>query len=187
MFNAKIEVDGHILRVSNAILALQRKLDILIDSVINAQKGILQPQVISPVNLIANLLKGMPAFPKDTILPVSLSKDSAHLLTRICELQVYVKHSLLGYVSLLPLVNRGNFNIYRLISIPVPLDRSKFLYIDTGRALLWTDQARQYYFLANKEELEASIMVDTRLYVDYFAGISNVPKMFSDIYPKPKI
>jgi hypothetical protein len=31
LFNAKIEVEGHILRVNNAILALQRKLDILID------------------------------------------------------------------------------------------------------------------------------------------------------------
>jgi hypothetical protein len=56
LFNAKIEVEGHILRVNNAINELQRKLDILMDSVVNTQKGIIQPQVISPLTLMESLL-----------------------------------------------------------------------------------------------------------------------------------
>jgi hypothetical protein len=44
---AKIEVEGHIMRVTNAMNALQRNLDLLIDSVIHAQRGMLQPQIIS--------------------------------------------------------------------------------------------------------------------------------------------
>jgi len=63
---------------------------------------------------------------------MSVGGQTAHLILRLCDLQVYIKNGILGYVIQLPLVNRGNFNIYRLIPIPVPLDRTKFLYIDTG-------------------------------------------------------
>ena len=80
LISAKMEVEGHVLRVNNALTLLQRDLDLLIDSVINAQKGVLQPQVISPVTLMDVLIKSISAFPKDTTLPFPLSKDSVHLL-----------------------------------------------------------------------------------------------------------
>ena len=129
---------------------LQRNLDLLIDSLMHAQKGVLQPQIISPVTLMETLIKSVSAFPKGTTLPIPMSKDSVHLLVRLYELQVHVKNGILGYVVLLPLVNRGNFNVYRFIPIPVPLDRTKFLYIDTGKSFLWGDQARQYYFMTEE-------------------------------------
>jgi hypothetical protein len=139
IFGAKIEVEGHILRVNTAIDTLQHNLDLLIDSIINAQKGVLQPHVISPTTLMDVLIKSIPAFPKDTALPFPVSKDSTHLLLRLCELQVYIKNGILGYAIFLPLVNRGTFNIYRLIPIPMPLDHTKYLYIDTGKSFLWID------------------------------------------------
>ena len=94
-----------------------------------------------------------------------MSKDSAHLLFRLYELQVYIKNGILGYVILLPLVNRGNFNIYRLIPIPVPLDRTKFLYVDTGKSFLWIDQARQYYFMTDEGWKDSCKILNTLQYV----------------------
>ena len=38
LFSAKIEIEGHIVRVNSAMSTLQCNLDLLIDSVINAQK-----------------------------------------------------------------------------------------------------------------------------------------------------
>ena len=80
LVSAKIEVEGHLAKVSRAMNALQRNLDILIDSVINAHKGVLQPQIVSPATLMNTLIKNSQAFPKDTTLPFPLSKDSTHLL-----------------------------------------------------------------------------------------------------------
>jgi hypothetical protein len=165
LVNIKIEVKGHISRVNVAMNAIQRKLDLLINSVINAQKRILQPQIMSPNTLMEALLKGAPAFPKGTTLPIPLSKDSAHQLIRLCELQVYIKQGILGYVALVPLVNRGDFNIYKLIPVPVSLDRTKFMYIDTGRSLLWIDQARQYYFLSDESGMENCKTLNALLHV----------------------
>ena len=165
LVGTKVEVEGHILRVNIAMSVVQRKLDLLINSVINAQKGVLQPQIISPSALMDALLRSAPAFPKDATFPFPLSKDSTHLLIRLCDLQVYIKHGILGYVTLMPLVNRGDFNIYRLIPIPVPLDRTKFLYISTGKSFLWIDQARQYYFLTDKEGMGNCKVLNTMLHV----------------------
>ena len=128
-----MEVEEHILRVYNTMTLLQRDLDLLIDSVINAQKGLLQNQVVTPVTLMGVLIKRNSAFPKDTTLPFHLSQDSVDLLFRFGEFKVYIKDGIFGYTILLPLVNRGNFNIYRLIPIPLLLDRSKFTYVDTGK------------------------------------------------------
>ena len=63
LFSTKIEIEGHILRANNATNTLQRNLDLLIESVINAQKWVLQPQVISPVTLMEALIKSFSAFP----------------------------------------------------------------------------------------------------------------------------
>jgi hypothetical protein len=59
LFSVKIEIEEHILRVNNGMNTLQRNLDLLIYSVINAQKGVLQPQVISPVSLTEALIKNV--------------------------------------------------------------------------------------------------------------------------------
>jgi hypothetical protein len=77
LINAKIEVEGHILKVTNALNAVQRNLDLLIDSVAHAQKGMLQPQVISPTTFMESLMRSAPAFPKDTTLP-----SSGHICVR---------------------------------------------------------------------------------------------------------
>ena len=96
LFSAKIETKGHILRVNNAMNTLQCNLHLLIESFVNAQKWVLLPQVISPVRLMEALIKSSSAFPYDTALPFPLSKDSAHLLLRLCDLQMYIKSGILG-------------------------------------------------------------------------------------------
>jgi hypothetical protein len=128
--SAEIEVEGHIMKVTSAMDAVQRNIDLLIYSVIHAQKGMLQPQVISTTTLMMSLMRSARDFPKDTTLPFPLSKDSTHVLFRLRELQVFIKKGILGYVIQLPLVSRGTFDIYRLIPIPIALGRNQFLYTD---------------------------------------------------------
>jgi hypothetical protein len=87
------------------------------------------------------------------------------LLLRLCELQVYIKNSILGFLILLLLVNRGTFDIYRLILLPISLDRNQFLYVETDKPYLWIDQARQYYFLTEKEWMGSCNILNPMLYV----------------------
>ena len=164
-FSAKVQMEGHIFRVSNAMQMLQRKLDLLIDSVGNAQKGVLQPQIISPYSLMEALMKSVSALPRDVMFPFPLSKDSAYLALRVCNLQVYVSNGVLAYVIHVPLVNRGQFDIYKLIPIPKPLDQTKFLYLDTRNSFLWIDKVREYYFMTDKYWLDTCKELNIRAYV----------------------
>jgi hypothetical protein len=86
MLCAKLEVEGHILRVNHAMRTVQHKIDLTIDSVIHAQKWVLQPQFASLVTLMDALIKSAPAFPKDTSLPIPVSEDPVHLFVRLYEL-----------------------------------------------------------------------------------------------------
>jgi hypothetical protein len=160
-----MEVDGHILRVTNAINQLQRRLDLLLNSVVQAQKGVLQPQIVSPATLMESLIKSAPAIPKDITFPFPLSKDSIHLLPRLIELHVYIQDGILGYVILLPLVNRGTFVIYRLIPINILLNGNQFLYIETGKPFHLIDRVRQYYFLKESDLMDSCNLLNSRSYV----------------------
>jgi len=138
LISTKIEVEGHISKVSHAMNASQRNLGLLVDGVINAHTGVLQPQIVSPAALMGSLIKSSQAFPKDTTLTFPMSMDSTHSLLRLCELQVYIKSGILGYVILLPLTNRGTFDVYKLIPIPIAFDRNQYLYIN--RQVIFVDR-----------------------------------------------
>ena len=178
LISAKIEVEGHILKVGKAMQSLKRNIDLLIDSVVHAQKGALQPQIISPATLMETLIKSVSAFPKDTALPIPMCKDSAQLLIRLYELQVYTKNAVFGFVILLPLVNRCHFNVYSLIPIPELLDRTKILYEDTGKSILWIDQARQYYFMTDEGWKDSCKVLNNMRYV----GKQNQPLLSSHLH-----
>jgi hypothetical protein len=57
ILNAKIEIIGHILRFNNTLNAVHCNLDLPVNNTLNAQKRIVQPQVISPRNLVQGLIK----------------------------------------------------------------------------------------------------------------------------------
>ncbi|PNF33602.1 hypothetical protein B7P43_G14522 [Cryptotermes secundus] len=140
---------------------LQRRLDLLIDRVGNAQRGVLQPQIISPYSLMEALMQSASALPGDVTFPFPLSKDSAYLALRVCNLQLYVSNGVLAYVIHVPMVNRVQF----LIPIPKPVDQTKFLFVDTRNSFLWIDKARQYYFMTDKYWLDTCKEVNIRVYV----------------------
>jgi hypothetical protein len=75
----------------------------VIRGVVNAQKGVLQPQVISP-RLLMESTKSICAFHKDTIFPFPLNKDSKSVL-RASRMQVYIKEGILVFMILLPLID----------------------------------------------------------------------------------
>ena len=49
-----------------------------------------------------------------------LSKDSACMVYKLCERKVYIKNNKLSYVISTPLVNKGEFRVYRLVPVLVP-------------------------------------------------------------------
>jgi hypothetical protein len=164
-FSAKITVESHVVRINEAAGILQRNLDILVDSILNARSGILQPQIVSPNQIMSALIQSISSFPKDTTTPFPLSRSSINLMYKICDVHVYINEGILGYVISLPLINRGTFKIYEMIPIPITLGSNRFVYINTDESILCLDQTRQYYFKMKAEELNACKQLNARSYI----------------------
>jgi hypothetical protein len=62
----------------------------LLQSIFNARKGILKPQIISPKPIMNALIKIIPSFRKDTISPIRLSKNSINLICKVCDINVFI-------------------------------------------------------------------------------------------------
>jgi hypothetical protein len=97
--------------------------------------------------------------------PFSLSKDSASVINRICDVHVYISQGILGYVVTMPLVNRGIFKALRLIPLPILTDKNKFVYIETENQILYVDETRQYYFTAIREKLSKCKSAEAGVYI----------------------
>ena len=147
LLSMQVTVD-HIARVLDGLTVVQHHLDIMLHSLVEVQRGVLHPQVVSPLNVITALMRASPYFPPDTSLPFPLSKDSVYLLYKLCEVNVYMWNDTLCYVIKLPLVNKGDYDILRLIPIPIAMGSGKFVYLDTGNDLLFFDRVSQHYFMS---------------------------------------
>jgi hypothetical protein len=146
----KITIEDHIAKALDASHAIQRALDVLVDSIADAQKGNLPPHVATPTLLLNVLRDSSPSFPPDTTLPFPLGKDYIHALYQLCDIHVYIYKERLGYVISVPLVH---------------MNQNSFLYIDVGESVLCIDRARQYYFTMMESELAQCKVIDAGQYV----------------------
>jgi hypothetical protein len=65
----------------------------------------------------------------------------------------YLNRGILGYVIILPLVNKNVFKALKLIPLPIAKDNQKFVYIETEISVLYVAETRQHYFTTDSEEL----------------------------------
>jgi hypothetical protein len=77
----------------------------------------LQPQIITPSLLLETLQRSVAAFPKDTMAPIVIDKDSASVISKICGVHIFVKNGIMGYIISLPLISRDMFKTFKLISL----------------------------------------------------------------------
>jgi hypothetical protein len=153
IFEAKFLIEKHIAQVNNALTLLQRNIDLLLDSVLHAQSGKVQPQLVPPRVLIEALRESQAFFPRDTILPFTLSSTSMSLVYKVCDVKVYIQHGKLSYVVSIPLIDRGEFKAYSLIPIPIPTGNGRLVYIKTDKPILCVDTTRQYHYFSSILEL----------------------------------
>jgi hypothetical protein len=112
ILNVKVTVEGHITCANSTLDAMQRNLDLMTESVLNAQKGILQTQKGSPNLLMEAVRKGVLVFPNDTMAPFFFSKDCISLISKICDVHIYIKHGILGYAISLPMISSRTFKVF---------------------------------------------------------------------------
>ena len=131
LMEAQFMIEKHITLVNNALTLLQRNVDLLLDSVLHAQAGKVQPQLVPRKLLLTSLRESQASFPRDTILPFALSTDSTDLVYWLCDVQVYIQNGKLNYVVSIPLIDIGQCKAYYLAPLPISFSPDKLVYIMT--------------------------------------------------------
>jgi hypothetical protein len=72
----------------------------------NAHKGVMQPQILSPTHLIQVLKDSQNSFPRDLQVPSPLSEVYSYQLINIATIELYILDYKLVYMLKVPLTSQ---------------------------------------------------------------------------------
>ena len=157
-------INEHNMQLERALSECRREYDILIDAIVNSQKGILQPHIITPAQIMKQLKASQADIPSDLSIPIPLSATYQNLIVNMIDLDVFIKDNFLVYVIRLPLTNHVNYNLYHVLPLPIKIKNTnnKFTFIVPEREYLLMDVAKRYYTKLKVSELKDCKLISTQ-------------------------
>jgi prophage DNA circulation protein len=104
-----LTINEHAVHLNRAIEECRREYQILIDPVIDAQRGVFEPQLITPAQILEQIKNSQPDMPNDMSLPFPRSATYLSVLLRIVNIDVFFKGKFLVYIIRVPLDNQYGF------------------------------------------------------------------------------
>jgi hypothetical protein len=94
-YSLLLTIDEHVIQLNRAIDECRRDYEILSDAIINSQRGVIQPQLITPAQILEQVKLSQADIPDDLSLPIPTSAHYQHLLLRIVNFDVFERLSFL--------------------------------------------------------------------------------------------
>jgi hypothetical protein len=86
----------------------------------NSQKGILQPNIITPAQIVKQMKASQADIPSELSLPIPLSVTYQNLIVNIIDFDVFIRHNFLVHVIHLPLMGHMNY-VYHVLPLPIKI------------------------------------------------------------------
>jgi hypothetical protein len=133
-----LTVNEHSTQLDRAINECRREYAILTDAIVNSQKGILQPHILTTAQLMKQMKASQADIPSELSLPMPLSATYHNGVLRLIDFDVFLKGNFLVYVIRLPLTNHVKYNVYRVLPWPIQIKKteSKLTFIMPEREYL---------------------------------------------------
>lgn len=107
------------------MITLSFKVEDIVNSVLFTKTNTLHPSIITPKQLYNDILKHVNLMPKYKDFPVDLHLNNIHLLMNLSELISYFLDNNLFFIVKIPLVTLTEFNLFKNIPVPTPLNVNK--------------------------------------------------------------
>ena len=108
----------------------------------NSQKGILQPHITTPAQILNQLKANQADIPTELSVPIPLSAMYQNLIVNI-DLDVFIKNNFLVYVICLHLTNHVSYNLYHVLPLPIKIKDTYQVYIHPPRKRILVDGCSQ--------------------------------------------
>jgi hypothetical protein len=154
-YSLLLTIHEHSIQLNRAIDECRREYEILVDAVVNSQKGIIQPQLLSPAQVLEQVKLSQADMPSDLQLPIPTSATFQHLLLRIISIDVFLKGKIFVDVIRLPLSNNVIYNLYHILPLPIKIKGtdSKFTFIEPENDYLLKDTAKRFFTRLGVDEI----------------------------------
>lgn len=159
-----LAVSEHNMQLERALDECRREYNILIDAILNSQKGILQPHIITPAQIVSQMKASQADIPSEFTLPIPLSAAYQNLIVNILDLDVFIRDNFLVYVIRLPLTNHVKYNVYHVLPLPIRIKDTdtRFTFILPEREYLLMDTAKRYYARLRVTEIKDCKVLTSR-------------------------
>lgn len=146
-------IDLALLDLSNVVYEYRDDIDILINAVMNAKKGLVHPQVISPA-LFMESIKKIKEKRDHSELPISAEEHNFSDLMDISEVNIaFISHKLI-YVIKVPLLERNIMQTFKLTPILKQTDKRTFIYLDPPFEYIITNIERTVFSPTDVHDLD---------------------------------
>jgi hypothetical protein len=151
-----LAVSEHTMQLERALGECRREYNILIDAILNSQKGILQPHVITPAQIVRQMKASHADIPSELTLPIPLSATYQSLIVNIIDLDVFIRDNFPVYVIRLLLTNHVRYNVYHVLPLPIRIKDTdtRFTFILPEREYLLMDTVKRYYARLRVDEIK---------------------------------
>jgi hypothetical protein len=154
---------GCSIQLERSISECRRQYKIFIEAIINSQKGVNQPHIITPVQFIKHLRASQADVRSDLSIPIPLSVAYHNSVLRIAEVDIFLRNNFLVYEKCLPLSNHVHYKVHHILPLPIKIRNStnKFIFISPEREYLLMDTARQYFAKLRADEIKECKQIDS--------------------------
>lgn len=144
-------INTNIQLLSNYIEDYQSDVDTIVDCILFSLQGIIHPSIISPQNLLKELLLTVAHLPKGLNYPTPLNIDEIYKLQKTLDLISYYMDNKLIYILSIPLIKNEKFTLYHTIPLPIK-SKDHFLFIQPSQSKLAISESRNHYTLLENVE-----------------------------------
>jgi hypothetical protein len=158
-----LTVNEHTMQFEGAISECRREYNKLIGAIMNSQKGILQPHIIMPAQVVKQMNASQADIPSELSLPIPLSATYQNLIADISDFDVFIRDNFLVYVIRLPLTDHVNYNVCHVLPLPIKIKTTdtRFTFILPGCEYLLMEVAKQYYVRLKVDEIKECKLINS--------------------------
>jgi hypothetical protein len=113
-----VALNEHAIQIQRALGQIKNESDILLQSCMNAHKGVMQRQILLPSHLVQVLKDSQDSFSRDLQVPTPLSEVYSYQLINIVDYKM-------AYVLKVPLSSHSGYDVYRILPFPIKVTDKK--------------------------------------------------------------
>ncbi|XP_076673155.1 uncharacterized protein LOC143378125 [Andrena cerasifolii] len=146
-------IDENLILINSVAETLLRDTQDLLEFIMDIKKGVLNPQLMPPAQIITYLTSALAHIPQGLDFPIGIKLENMHVLYDILTLSAFSDTKSITVVLDIPLLSAKKFKLSKVHPVPTKVNDSFYAYIEPLDSYVVLDTSVQDYIQLSKEDL----------------------------------